>query len=111
MPGRGAVGPALGLWRRHTLGLGFHGGGLRQLRIQLGSIVRGAWNKSDNVQWDWDGPGRSVHKSCGLNAAQVDRSRFAVARAGKRQVAGTAPVAPRHGRATAPGRTTVALTA
>ena len=43
MPGRGdgAEGPALGLWRRHTLGLGFHGGGLRQLRIQLGSIVRG----------------------------------------------------------------------
>jgi hypothetical protein len=42
---------------------------------------------------------------------RVDRSRFAVARAGQRQVAGTAPVAPRHGRATAPGRTTVALTA
>ena len=35
------MGPALGLWRRHTLGLGFHGGGLRQLLIQLGSIVRG----------------------------------------------------------------------
>jgi hypothetical protein len=52
------VGPALGLWRRHTLGLGFHGGGLRQLRIQLGSIVRGVENKSDNVQWDGPGPFR-----------------------------------------------------
>ena len=66
-----------------------------------------AWNKSDNVQW---ATVRPLHLGPGVRSPfEVDRRRGRVA--AQRQVAGKAPVAPRHGRATAPGRTTVALTA
>lgn len=65
-----------------------------------------AWNKSDNVQW---ATVRPLHLGPGPFTVEVDRRRGRVA--AQRQVAGKAPVAPRHGRATAPGRTTVALTA